>query len=96
LKSPNLYLIEGRIVGLDEAHQRAIKSGKPFDYDASYPGLQVVDRHTLRIRLKQPDYNLLNNLGQAYFGAIAREVAEHYGDDIGLHPVGTGPYVLKH
>ena len=96
VKSPNLYLIEGRIVGLDEAHQRAIKSGKPFDYDAPYPGLQVVDRYTLRIRLKQPDYNLLSNLGQTYFGAIAREVAEHYGDDIGSHPVGTGPYVLKH
>jgi ABC-type transport system substrate-binding protein len=96
VKSPNLYLIEGRILGLDEAHQRAIRTGKPFDYDASYPGLQVLDRYTLRIRLKQPDYTLLNNLAQTYFGAVAREVAEHYGDDIGSHPVGTGPYVLKH
>jgi len=96
VKSPNLYLIEGRILGVDEAHQRAIRSGKPFDYDASYPGLQVLDRYTLRIRLKQPDYTLLNNLAQTYFGAVAREVAEHYGDDIGSHPVGTGPYVLKH
>lgn len=96
VKSPNLYLIEDRIIGLDEAHQRAIKSGKPFDYDASYPGLQVLDRYTLRIRLKRPDYALLDNLAQPYFGAIAREVAEHYGDDIGSHPVGTGPYALKH
>ena len=96
VKSPNLYLIEGRILGLDEAHQRAVRTGKPFDYDASYPGLQVVDRYTLRIRLKQPDYTLLNNLAQTYFGAMTREVAEHYGDDIGAHPVGTGPYVLKH
>ena len=96
VKSPNLYLIEDKIVGLDEAHQRAIKSGKPFDYDASYPGLQVLDRFTLRIRLKRPDYTLLHDLAQHYFGAIAREVAEHYGDDIGAHPVGTGPYVLKH
>ena len=96
VKSPNLYLIEDRILGLDEAHQRAIRTGKPFDYDASYPGLQVLDRYTLRIRLKQPDYTLLNNLAQTYFGAVAREVAEHYGDDIGAHPVGTGPYVLKH
>ena len=95
VKSPNLYLIEGRILGLDEAHQRALKSGKPFDYDAAYPGLQVLDRYTLRIRLKQPDYTLLNNLAQTYFGAVAREVAERHGDDIGAHPVGTGPYVLK-
>ena len=53
LKSPNLYLIEDKIVGLDEAQQLAIRSGKPFDYDATYPGLQVPDRHTLRIRLKR-------------------------------------------
>jgi len=96
LKSPNLYLIEDRIVGLDDAHQRALKSGKPFDYDATYPGLQVVDRYTLRIQLKRPDFTLLNNLAQTYFGALAREVVEQYGDDIGSHPVGTGPYVLKH
>ena len=96
VKSPNLYLIESRILGLDDAHQRAIRTGKPFDYDAPYPGLQVLDRYTLRIRLKQPDYTLLHNLAQTYFGAMAREVAEHYGDDIGSHPVGTGPYVLKH
>jgi ABC-type transport system substrate-binding protein len=96
VKSPNLYLIESRILGLDEAHQRAVRTGKPFDYNASYPGLQVLDRYTLRIRLKQPDYTLLNNLAQSYFGAVAREVAEHYGDDVGSHPVGTGPYVLKH
>jgi ABC-type transport system substrate-binding protein len=27
--------------------------------------------------------------------AIAREVVEAYGNDIGAHPVGTGPYLLK-
>ncbi|HYC37277.1 MAG TPA: ABC transporter substrate-binding protein [Usitatibacter sp.] len=96
VKSPNLYLIENRILGLDEAHQRALRDGKPFDYDAAYPGLQVLDRHSLRIRLKAPDYTLLYNLAQTNFGAVAREVAELYGDDIGSHPVGTGPYLLKH
>jgi ABC-type transport system substrate-binding protein len=96
LKSPNLYLIEDRILGLDEAHQHALKTGKRFDYDAKYPGLQVIDRYTLRIRLSRPDYTLLYNLGQQNFGALAREVVELYGDDIGSHPVGTGPYMLKH
>lgn len=94
VKSPNLYLMEDKLLGLDEAHQRALKTGK-FDYDAKYAGLEVVDRYTLRLRLKRPDYALLYDLGQSYFGAIAREVAEHYGDDIGSHPVGTGPYVLR-
>lgn len=96
VKSPNLYLIEDRILGLDEARREALRTGKPFDYDRPYPGLQVLDRYTLRIRLGRPDYTLLHNLAQTYFGAVAREVAEYYGDDIGSHPVGTGPYVLKH
>ena len=95
VKAPNLYLIEGKIAGLDEANRRAMKTGKPFDYDASYPGLQVVDRYTLRIRLARPDYTLLYQLAQHYFGALAREVVEHYGDDMAAHPVGTGPYMLK-
>ena len=95
LKSPNLYLIEDKILGLDEANQLATRTGKPFDYDAAYPGIQLPDRYTLRLRLKRPDYALLHNLASLYFGAVAREVAEFYGDDVGSHPVGTGPYVLK-
>jgi ABC-type transport system substrate-binding protein len=95
LKSPNLYLIEDRIVGLDEAMQLAVRTGKPFNYDAAYAGLQVTDRYTLRIRLKRPDYVLIHYLASHNFGAIAREVAEYYGDDIGGHPIGTGPYILK-
>ncbi len=95
LKSPNLYLVEDKIVGLDEAGQLATKTGKPFNYDAAYPGLQVPDRYTLRIQMKRPDYALIHDLASHYFGAVAREVAEHYGNDIGAHPVGTGPYVLR-
>ncbi len=96
VKSPNLYLVEDKFLGLDEARERALRTGKPFDYDASYPGLQVLDRYTLRMRLKRPGYSLLHDLAGNYFGAIAREVAEHYGADLGAHPVGTGPYVLRH
>ena len=43
VKSPNLYLLEGKIVGLDDAMARALKAGR-FDYDAPIDGLQVIDR----------------------------------------------------
>src|SRR5688572_396573 len=46
VKAANAYLIEDRILGVDDAGQRALKSGQPFDYDAAYPGLQVLDRYT--------------------------------------------------
>src|SRR6185312_3694846 len=91
--SPNLWLIEGRIAGIPEAIAKAKKAGR-FDYDARVSGIEVVDRYTLRIHLVKPDYNFDYILAMCTVGAQAREVAEKYGDDIGAHPVGTGPYRL--
>ena len=50
VKSPWLWLIEGKLLGGDAARAKAAKSGR-FDYDAPIAGLEVVDRYTLRIRL---------------------------------------------
>ncbi|MBA2690621.1 MAG: hypothetical protein H0U63_07450 [Burkholderiales bacterium] len=94
LRSPWLFLIEGKIVGADESMALAKKTGK-YDYEAPIAGLQALDRYTLRIRLKEPDYNLLYILAMPSTSALAREVVERYGDDIAAHPVGTGPFVLK-
>jgi peptide/nickel transport system substrate-binding protein len=94
ISSPNLWLIEGRIKGVTEAGARARKEGR-LDYDARVPGIEVIDRYTLRLHLEKPDYNLLYILAMPNVGAQAREVVERYGDDIGAHPVGTGPFVLK-
>ena len=92
--SPNLWLIEGRVAGVEEAAAKAKKDGR-FDYDAKIPGIEVLDRYTLRIRLTKPDYNFLYILAMQNLGAQAREVVEKYGADIGAHPVGTGPFMLK-
>jgi len=91
--SPNLWLIEDRVVGVKEAAARAKKENR-LDYDAPIAGLQVVDRHTLRIRLAKPDYNFLYILAVQNMGAMAREVVERYGNEIGAHPVGTGAFKL--
>jgi oligopeptide transport system substrate-binding protein len=91
--SPNLWLIEGRIVGVTEAAAKSKREGR-FDYDAPIPGIEVLDRYTLRIRLEKTDYNFLYILAMANIGAQAREVVEKYGADIGAHPVGTGAYRL--
>ncbi len=93
VKSPWLFLVEGKIVGGDEARAAAIKTGR-FDYDTPVAGLEVIDRYTLRIRLKVPDYNFAYMLAMPSTGASAREVVETYGQDIGSHPVGTGAYQL--
>jgi len=92
-RSPWAWLIEGKLVGGDEAQAAAKRSGR-FDYDAPLPGLEVVDRYTLKIRLKSPDYRFAYVLAVPNMGAVAREVVEAYGRDIGAHPVGTGAYRL--
>jgi len=94
LRSPWQFLFEGKIVGLDELAAEARKSGK-FDYDKKIEGLTAVDAHTLRIRLKEPDYNFNYIMAHISLGALAREVVARYGSEIIAHPVGTGPYMLK-
>ncbi|CAG0960598.1 Heme-binding protein A [Burkholderiales bacterium] len=94
LRSPWKFLLEGKIVGLDVLAEQAAKTGK-FDYDAKVAGLEVLDRHTLRIRLVETDYNFAHILAMPTFGAVAREVIDAYAEDTNAHPVGTGPYMLK-
>src|SRR5213596_3709156 len=86
-------MLEGHILGGDEAREKAGKTGK-FDYDAPIAGIEIVDRYTLKIHLKSPDLRFLYVLAVPNTAAMAREIVEAYGNDIGAHPVGTGPYVL--
>src|SRR5258708_985479 len=91
--SPHMWWIEGRVAGGSEAIERAKKAGR-FDYDAKVPGIEIVDRYTLRLRMAKPDFSCLYILAMPAVGAQAREVAERYGADIGAHPVGTGAFRL--
>ena len=93
VKSPWLWLLQGKLEGADALVAKAGKSGR-FDYDAPLPGLEVVDPYTLRIRLVEADLRFPFVLAASAMAAQAREVVEAYGADIGAHPVGTGPYML--
>ncbi len=84
------------ILGLQEARDAAVKNKARFDYDRPIRGLRALDSHTLQITVDKPRPRLLYALADAsVLGATAREVVEHYGDTIGEHPVGTGPFRLK-
>ncbi|WP_269533177.1 ABC transporter substrate-binding protein [Chitinimonas sp. BJYL2] len=88
------FMFKGKVIGLDEKLAEAVKSGK-FDYDKPIEGLKALDRYTLQIKLKRPDYNMPYITAAPATGVVAREVIEHYGDASEAHPVGTGPYMLK-
>ena len=96
LKSPGMASLENEgIVGLRELNAEAVKSGKSFDYDKKIEGLQALDRHTLRVRLRESrPRHLYVWAARDILGAVAREVVEAYGEHIMDHPVGTGPFRL--
>lgn len=87
LKSPWLFLFEGKIAG-----DTALKTN--FSYAKGIPGLQALDRYTLQIRLSAPDNNFLLYLTNPASGVVAREVVEAYPGQVGNHPVGTGPFMI--
>jgi ABC-type transport system substrate-binding protein len=92
-RSPYAFLVAGKFIGLDELAAKAQKSGR-FDYHAKVPGIEAVDRYTLRFRLKATDYNFPYIAAHTTLGAVAHEVIDAYRDDTLAHPVGTGPYML--
>ena len=95
VRSPNIFIVRGKFVGLDAAASGA-KDGK-LDYDAEIEGLRALDRHTLQIRFTEPGFTFLPYLTATQMSAVAREVVEAYGDASGwamANPVGTGAYRL--
>ena len=83
------------IVGLNALRDETVAKAIAFDYDREVEGLRTLDRYTLKITLERPRPRLLQILAASdLVGGTAREVVEHYGDDIMAHPVGTGPFRL--
>ena len=87
IKSPWLSLFDGKIAG-----DAALKTN--FSYDTAIPGLEAVERYTLRIRLSAADSNFPLYLATAATGAVAREVIEAYPGQAGNHPIGTAPFIV--
>jgi ABC-type transport system substrate-binding protein len=96
VKSPQYPTLSSLgLLGLEAVRQRALDGGPPFDYAQPVEGVAAVDRHTLRFRLDKPNPRFVFDLtGVVAAAPVAREVVERYGDAIGEHPVGTGPFML--
>src|SRR3954470_13293899 len=52
-KSQQLYLVDGRVVGMDPIRKAAVAGGK-FDYDREVEGLKAIDRYTYRVTFNEP------------------------------------------
>ncbi len=93
-RSPHASFIDGKILGMQAVQDKAKMNGV-FDYAMPVAGLTALDKYTLRVELNATDYNFLYIVAYGAFGAVAHEVIDYYGDQTGMHPVGTGPYMLE-
>jgi peptide/nickel transport system substrate-binding protein len=57
--------------------------------------VDVVDEFTVRFNLKEPSAILLSALSNNAGMMMSPAAIKQYGDDIVLHPVGTGPFKMK-
>lgn len=92
--SPGFWVVDGKIVGLNEWRDAASKAGKA-DYSAEISGLKAIDNHTVQITLGQRSYQFVHNLTQPFTSIVPHEAVEFYKEEFLLHPVGTGPFRLS-
>jgi ABC-type transport system substrate-binding protein len=94
LRASQLAELEPYVIGADVAIANARKTGR-FDYDTPMEGIRTLDKYTFQVRLNKPLFVFIHLFTDCRIAcAVAREVIEHYGEDAGSHPVGTGPYRL--
>lgn len=92
----NWWLLENTIEGFDAWREaQNADGGAAFDYDAPCAGLEVLDRHTVRITLTEPIQRFLYVLAMFQTSIVPREAAELYGTRFSRHPVGTGPFTMR-
>jgi ABC-type transport system substrate-binding protein len=58
-------------------------------------GIVVVDDHTVRFDLIQPDATFLNVLALNFASVVPHEAVDAANGDFGKHPVGSGAFTLK-
>jgi len=87
-RSQGSWLWQGYIEGLDQW------KADGSDYDKPVAGLTAPDPHTIQVTLVKPYPQLTETLAMGFSAIVPREVVEKYGREFGIHPVGSGPFIL--
>ena len=91
-------LIEGLIVGLDDARKKMETLGENhYKYDDfSVDGLKALDDHTIQVKLTRSTIVPMQVMAKTIMSIVPRECVDKYGVDFQFHPLGTGPFHLKY
>ncbi len=92
-KPKGFWVLEGRIVGLDDFHKLSTKG--PVDYSLPVEGIKALDSHTFQVKLTEPYPQLMWILTMNYTFPVPWEAVKYYGDEFLNNPVGTGPFLIK-
>ena len=95
VRAPFLWYLDGKLVGADDVLAKAKQAGQASITISPIEGLKAIDRYTLRITLKEPDYVMLGYLSQDPDGRGCARGDRSHGDASGwamANPVGTGPF----
>jgi len=84
-KSPNTWVLD-KISGTKQ-----FIAGKTDNL----PGVQIVDRYILKIKLAKAFSPFLNLLSMTAAYVVPKEEVTRWGDDFSSHPIGTGPFLFK-
>ncbi len=88
------WLLQGKIVGLDEWRDKNAKKDT-VDYTEVVEGLKTLDKYTIQFKLTKQFPQFLYSLAMPFTFAVAKEVVDHYGKEFLNHPVGTGPFMIE-
>ena len=97
LYSPVYWMFRGKIKGIDDFREATslLKPGDYSIYEKGIEGLRVIDDRTFVIQLNESDPRFLFSLAIPYSSILSRQAVKFYGEAIGEHPVGSGPFRLQ-
>ena len=94
LNSTGWWTVDGIIVGINDFKKSV---GNDFNKlkSTSIKGLTAPDDYTLIIDLVQPSPQFIYKLAMSFVSPTPMEVIEFEKNDLSLHAVGTGPFILS-
>ncbi|MCW5556570.1 MAG: ABC transporter substrate-binding protein [Verrucomicrobiae bacterium] len=87
--------LEARKKEAANLEESARRRGQRWIEPLAVSGLRALDRHTVQIRLNQPDLSFLHVLTSPPGAIVPRLEIERRGSKFASQPVGAGPYVLR-
>lgn len=89
-RSPGLWVFLDRVKGARAYHDATRRGERPPHCE----GIRVLSDTVIEIELIEPFAPFLGLLAMPYAWILPKEAVEYYGDNVGEHPVGTGPFRL--